>query len=143
MLDLLHRAVDLLERIAVGVEQIAAHHQAGPELVELERQSLQELRRQTTMLQRLAAADGTDAFDELRCAIADYFGVDAVFTAGGVIAAAPESPRLAAAVAAVVDTSQGPAEAAISLAAVLRRMPGIERLGLRRGVWTYCVRDFP
>jgi hypothetical protein len=36
MLDLLHRAVDLLERIAVGVEQIAAHHQAGPELATLQ-----------------------------------------------------------------------------------------------------------
>lgn len=106
------RIVDLLERIAVACEAIAAR-----------------------------AVDGNDVeFVALRAALEDYFG-PAPFTAGGAIAASEESDALADAIASVIDLNAPVPGPAIALGRLLARTRTFVRTGESRGAALYRIRQ--
>jgi hypothetical protein len=78
--------------------------------------------------------------DDLVAALAEFFG-SASFTAGAILIACEDDPRgrLAAAVGAVVDFNQPPHNRSVQLGRLLARLPGLQRVGGRRGAALWRV----
>lgn len=103
---------------------------------------LAELRGMRQDLTKLQRSDRLAAW-ELRAALLDSFGPVYAFTAREVYWEFVDSPALAAAVAALgVDVGADEATVAMRIAAVLRRVPGVEVAGQRDHAALYIVRDF-
>jgi hypothetical protein len=119
---------------------------------DLEPLILAQLREQTELLRRIAAAVETratppgpadaDRWAELVEALRDrYAGTPGAITAAGLLALADDDPHspIACALAAAIDL--GAAGRAVTLGRLLARLPDLELDGERRGAAAYRVRE--
>jgi hypothetical protein len=114
MLEIAHRALALFERLVLAQERIA-----------------DELARARGNAGRAAALAA------VRAELLDYFGAGSPFTTAGVLDLADDLPRLADALAAVIDMKAPARSRATQLGVLLRQQPWVQVSGTQRNAAVY------